>query len=40
MEDIVDLPLHGEIKAVDAGADYVGNAERSKSFGSEFCIWV
>ena len=34
----MDFPLYGEFEAVNAGADYVGDAEGSESFGSEFGV--
>ena len=38
MEDIVDLPLSGEVEAVDTGADYFVDMEWSESFRSQFCV--
>jgi hypothetical protein len=40
VEDVVDLPLSGEVKAVDARADYVSYPEWSEAFRSEFGVWV
>jgi hypothetical protein len=36
----MDLPLHREVKAVDARADYMSYFEQSEAFRSEFGIWV
>jgi hypothetical protein len=40
MEDIVDLPLDGEVDVVDAGTDYFGYLKWSEPFGSKFCVRV
>ena len=36
MEDIVYLPMRRQLDAVDAGADDLGNSERSEAFGAQF----
>ena len=36
MEDIVYLPMRGELDAVDAWADDLGDSERSKALGAQF----
>jgi hypothetical protein len=40
MEDIMDLPLRGEVEAVDTGVDYFSDVEWSESLGSELGVWV
>jgi hypothetical protein len=40
VEDVVYLPMRGQLDAIDVWADDFGNSERSEAFGAQFGGWV